>query len=71
MELLAKEGARLRERNEKRDAGAAASDSSSESEEIEEELGFFSPLDSINAYTNFKQALTGESYAFYSVPFKS
>jgi len=58
MELLAKEGARLRERNEKRDAGEAASETSSESEEIEEELGFFSPLDNINPYVNFKQALT-------------
>jgi len=58
MELLAKEGARLRERNEKRDAGEAASDTSAESEEIEEELGFFSPLDNINPYVTFKQALT-------------
>jgi len=28
------------------------------SEEIEEELGFFSPLDTVNPYTSFKQALT-------------
>ena len=58
------QGARLRERNEKRDAGEAASDTSSESEEIEEELGFFSPLDSIDPYVTFQRALTGEIRPF-------
>ena len=29
-----------------------------ESDEIEEELGFISPLDSVNPYASFKQALT-------------
>lgn len=34
-----------------------ASDVSDE-EEIEEELGFISPLDTVNPYVTFKQALT-------------
>jgi hypothetical protein len=57
---VSNQGARLRERNEKRDAGEGASESSSESEEIDEELGFFSPLDNIDPYITFQQALTGE-----------
>jgi len=58
IEMLAKEGQRLREAAERRehDADGAASDVSSE-EEIEEELGFISPLDTVNPYTTFKQAL--------------
>ena len=31
----------------------------SDEEEIEEELGFISPLDTVNPYMTFKQALTG------------
>ena len=31
-------------------------------EEIEEELGFISPLDTVNPYTTFKQALAGTCY---------
>lgn len=58
MELLAKEGARLRAMNEKRDEGFTGSDSSSEEEDIEEELGYFSPLDNVNPYETFKNALT-------------
>jgi len=58
MEVLAKEGARLRAMNEKREGGYAGSDSSSEEEEIEEELGYFSPLDTVNPYETFKNALT-------------
>jgi len=56
--VLAKEGARLRAMNEKREGGYEGSDSSSEEEEIEEELGYFSPLDSVNPYETFKNALT-------------
>lgn len=48
--------------NEKREGGLAASDSSSEEEEIEEELGYFSPLDAVNPYETFKHALTSGSY---------
>ena len=52
------QGARLRAMNEKREGGFAGSDSSSEEEEIEEELGYFSPLDTVNPYETFKSALT-------------
>ena len=44
--------------NEKREGGYTGSDSSSEEEEIEEELGYFSPLDVVNPYETFKSALT-------------
>ncbi|KAG1798071.1 armadillo-type protein [Suillus plorans] len=56
LEILAKEGARLREKSEKAETGDDESDISEESE-IEEELGFFSPLDNINPYVTFKEAL--------------
>jgi len=56
LELLAKEGARLREKSDLAEAGDDESDTSEESE-IEEELGFFSLLDAINPYITFKQAL--------------
>ena len=55
------QGARLRAMNEKREGGFAGSDSSSEEEEIEEELGYFSPLDTVNPYDTFKNALTSSS----------
>ena len=48
--------------NEKREGGYAGSDSSSEEEEIEEELGYFSPLDTVNPYETFKNALTSGCY---------
>ena len=44
--------------NEKREGGYTGSDSSSEEEEVEEELGYFSPLDAVNPYETFKNALT-------------
>lgn len=44
--------------NEKREGGYTGSDSSSEEEDIEEELGYFSPLDAVNPYETFKNALT-------------
>ena len=52
-----KQGARLRAMNEKREGGYAGSDSSSEEEEIEEELGYFSPLDTVNPYETFKNEI--------------
>jgi importin-7 len=54
------QGQRLREVAERRehDGDGGASDISEE-EEIEEELGFISPLDTVNPYVTFKQALTG------------
>ena len=36
-----------------------------EEEKIKEELGFFSPLDNINPYVSFKQALTGKRVLRY------
>ncbi|KAI9443408.1 ARM repeat-containing protein [Lactarius indigo] len=59
IEMLAKEGQRLREAAERKehDVDGAASDVSDE-EEIEEELGFISPLDTVNPYVTFKQALS-------------
>ncbi|OAX33365.1 hypothetical protein K503DRAFT_859836 [Rhizopogon vinicolor AM-OR11-026] len=56
LEVLAKEGVRLREKSKQAEAGDDESDTSEESE-IEEELGFFSLLDAINPYITFKQAL--------------
>lgn len=59
--MMFEQGARLRAMNEKREGGYVGSDSSSEEEEIEEELGYFSPLDSVNPYDTFKHALTSSS----------
>lgn len=56
LEMLANEGARLRERQEKAVDGDA--DSDSEDEDIEEELGYISALDTVDPYVSFKQALT-------------
>lgn len=38
-----------------------AEDSDDEEEEVEEELGYISPLDKVNPYATFKQALTCKS----------
>ena len=53
--------------NEKREGGYAGSDSSSEEEEIEEELGYFSPLDTVNPYETFKNALSSSSHSQFFV----
>lgn len=59
LEMLAKEGARLREKSEKRTEGQEVEDDSDEEDsDIEEELGYISPLDKVNPYVTFKQALT-------------
>ncbi|KAF8157919.1 armadillo-type protein [Crassisporium funariophilum] len=55
MELLAREGARLREKSENEEEEEESSD---EDEDIPEELGYMSPLDNVNPYVSFKQALT-------------
>ena len=39
----------------------------SDDEEVDEELGYISPLENVDPYTHFKQALTSES--FLSRPF--
>ena len=60
------QGQRLREAAERKDhevLDGGASDVSDE-EEIEEELGFISPLDAVNPYVTFKQALTGTLHVF-------
>jgi importin-7 len=62
------QGQRLREaadRKEHEVLDSGASDVSDE-EEIEEELGFISPLDAVNPYVTFKQALAGMSRIFSS-----
>ncbi|KAG6819702.1 hypothetical protein H0H93_009446 [Arthromyces matolae] len=56
LEMLANEGARLREKQDKSVDGE--DDSDSEDEDIEEELGYISPLDTVDPYITFKQALT-------------
>ncbi|KAJ7274060.1 armadillo-type protein [Mycena rebaudengoi] len=55
LEMLANEGARLREKSEKAEVGEEDSDSD---DEITEELGYFSALDNVDPYVSFKQALT-------------
>jgi len=57
MELLAEQSARLRERAENRETNGD-DDESDDDAQIEEELGFISPIDNVNPYTSFKQALT-------------
>ncbi|KAJ7133547.1 armadillo-type protein [Mycena epipterygia] len=56
LELLANEGARLREKSEKGEEGE--DDSDDEDDDITEELGYFSALDNVDPYVSFKQALT-------------
>lgn len=49
----------MREKQEKVTDGEYGSES--EDEEIEEELGYISPLDNVDPYVSFKQALTSMS----------
>ncbi|KAI0372335.1 ARM repeat-containing protein [Pilatotrama ljubarskyi] len=58
VEMLANEGARLREKSAKAAAGEEVSDDEDDEEDIEEELGYISPLDNVDPYITFKQALT-------------
>ncbi|KAL1728536.1 armadillo-type protein [Schizophyllum commune] len=59
LEMLANESARQRERLEKKEAGKEVDeDDESDDENVEEELGYLSPLDNVNPYASFKQALT-------------
>jgi hypothetical protein len=61
------QSARLREKAESKDIDGDE-DESDEDDQIEEELGFISPLDTVNSYTSFKQALTScvSFFSFYS-----
>jgi importin-7 len=55
----------LREKSEKLAGGGGdddESDDSSDGPEVEEELGYFSPLDNVDPYASFKRALTGMHY---------
>ncbi|KAI0688708.1 ARM repeat-containing protein [Cytidiella melzeri] len=58
IEMLANEGARLREKSQRQAAVGDEESISSEDSEIEEELGYISPLDIVDPYLAFKQALT-------------
>jgi len=60
------QGARLREKQDKSIAGEEESDS--EDEDIEEELGYISALDTVDPYVSFKQALTSMSIYLISLP---
>lgn len=68
LEMLANEGARLRNKQNRVDGdgmeGAEVSgdddDSDDDEEEIEEELGYLSPIDGVDPYVTFKRALTGK-----------
>ncbi|KAF8625982.1 hypothetical protein AX17_006706 [Amanita inopinata Kibby_2008] len=57
LEMLAEESVRLREVAEKTKSGEDV-ESESDDEELEEELGYISPLDPVDPYTTFKRALT-------------
>lgn len=56
------QSARLREAADKTRSGDDAADSSSDEEDVEEELGYISPLDVVNPYVTFKRALTSAYY---------
>jgi len=61
LEYLASEGLRLRTKAINRQSGIDDDDEDDDSDDessIDEELGFTSPLDNIDPYTSFKQALT-------------
>jgi len=55
------QGARLREASAEGDATAEEEDDDDEDEDnIDEELGYISPLENVNPYVSFKQALTSK-----------
>jgi hypothetical protein len=55
------QGARLRENPAEDDATAEEEDDDDEDEDnIDEELGYISPLENVNPYVSFKQALTSK-----------
>ncbi|KAJ8518430.1 hypothetical protein ONZ45_g4489 [Pleurotus djamor] len=59
LEMLAQESARLREKGDRRDTVAEEDDEEESSDsDIEEELGFITPLDNVDPYASFKHALT-------------
>lgn len=60
--------ARLRAKSERQggDGSTADSDSDEEEELIEEELTYISPIETVDAYTTFKRALTSTFTVFVS-----
>ncbi|KAF9481128.1 ARM repeat-containing protein [Pholiota conissans] len=66
MEMLAREGARLREKSENATNEEDEDDESDDEDDIDEELGYISPLENVNPYTSFKQALT--TFQMQNVP---
>lgn len=52
------QGARLREKSLKQEVGDDVSEFSDDESDIAEELGYISPLDTVDPYVSFKQALT-------------
>ena len=60
IEMLANEGARLREKSLKEESGDDVSEFSDDESDIAEELGYISPLDTVDPYVSFKQALTSK-----------
>jgi hypothetical protein len=58
LEMLAKEGARLRERHDRQSGDDDDDDDDDESSGVEEELGYYSPLDNAEPYSAFKNSLT-------------
>ncbi|KAI0029851.1 ARM repeat-containing protein [Vararia minispora EC-137] len=57
IEMLAKEGQRLRQQGQNQDDDDEADDEDEDDDEIEEELGFISPLEQVDVYVRFKHAL--------------
>lgn len=57
------QGARLREKSQRPVTGDEESIASEDSE-IDEELGYISPLDTVDPYVSFKQALTSRCYLY-------
>ncbi|KAF8624410.1 hypothetical protein AX15_005891 [Amanita polypyramis BW_CC] len=58
LEMLAKESARLREAAARGQSDEDDENSVSDEEDIEEEFGYISPLDTVDPYVTFKRALT-------------
>ncbi|KAF9527513.1 armadillo-type protein [Crepidotus variabilis] len=57
MELLASEGARLRQQQAAAEGSSEEDEDEDDTEGIEEELGYISPVNNANPYLSFKQAL--------------
>jgi importin-7 len=57
LEMLAQQSAKLREKSQAEEDGETIASSS---EDLEEDLGYFSPLDNVDPYVTFKHALTSK-----------